>query len=398
MPRLSRLRTKILSSKEFKMNLNSKLPDVGVTIFTIMTHLANENGAINLSQGFPDFNVPPDLVDRVFHHMRSGSNQYAPMQGVLGLRERISEKVDALYSKRYDPISEITITAGATEAVFAAITAVVGPGDEVILFEPAYDAYVPAIRLNGGIPVPLKLRFPAYRIDWNEVMEKVSSKTRAIILNSPHNPTGSILDETDTAALIEIVQSTDIVLISDEVYEHIIFDGLRHESICRYPELSCRSFVISSFGKTYHATGWKVGYCVAPKPLSEEFQKIHQYLTFAVNTPVQLAYADYLPRRQAYLELGAFYQKKRDAFLESIKTSRFKVIPSRGTYFQMLDYSAVSDEPDTVFAERLTTQYGVAAIPPSVFYHDHEDNRVLRFCFAKKEDTLKEAGERLCRI
>ncbi len=380
------------------MYLTSKLPDVGVTIFSIMTRLAVESGAINLSQGFPDFDVPAELVDRVAHHMRQGSNQYAPMQGVLHLRERISEKVQALYGARFDPADEITVTAGATEAVFAAITAVVGRGEEVIYFEPAYDAYVPAIRLSGGIPIPIKLRYPGYRIDWNEVEDRVSSKTRAIILNSPHNPTGSVLEAADLDALIAVVRDTDVLLISDEVYEHIVFDGHRHESLCRYPELAQRSLVISSFGKTYHATGWKVGYCVAPRPLSEEFQKIHQYLTFAVNTPVQLAYADYLSRKHAYLALGAFYQEKRDVFLASLGGSRFKAISCLGTYFQMLDYRDVSDEPDVAFARRLTTRHGVAAIPPSVFYHDNEDHRVLRFCFAKKDDTLKEAGERLCRI
>jgi len=380
------------------MKLTSKLPDTGVTIFTRMTRLANACGAINLSQGFPDFDVPAPLIDRVHFHMRNGSNQYAPMQGVLALRERISEKIEALYGTRYDPAHEITVTAGATEAVFAAVAAVVGLGDEAILFEPAYDAYVPAIRLNGGFPIPLKLRYPDYRIDWSEVKDALGPKTRAIILNSPHNPTGSVLDSRDMAALMEIVRDTDSVIISDEVYEHILFDGRRHESMSRYPELASRSFVISSFGKTYHTTGWKVGYCVAPIPLSEEFQKIHQYLTFAVNTPVQLAYADYLEHRRAYMDLGGFYEAKRDFFVDALRASRFKVIPSRGTYFHMLDYSAVSREPDTDFAERLTAEHGVAAIPPSVFYHDGEDNRVLRFCFAKKEETLQKAGERLCRI
>lgn len=380
------------------MQLTSKLPDVGVTIFSIMTLLANESGAINLSQGFPDFDVPPELVDRVLHYMRSGYNQYAAMQGAVPLRERIAKKMEALYGARYDPASEITVTAGATEALFAALSAVVHPGDGVIVFEPAYDAYGPVIRLNGGIPVPVKLQFPDYRIDWNAVKGAISPDIRAIVLNSPHNPTGSILDETDIQALVQIVRNTDIVIVSDEVYEHILFDGGRHESMSRHPELFRRSFVISSFGKTYHATGWKVGYCAAPRFLSQEFQKIHQFLTFAVNTPVQLAYADYLQHEDTYLSLGAFYEEKRNIFLNAVKASRFKAIPCRGTYFQMLDYREISDMPDTLFARRLTTEHGVAAIPPSIFYHDQEDNRILRFCFAKKDETLKEAGVRLCRI
>lgn len=380
------------------MNMTSKLPDVGITIFSVMTNLANESGAINLSQGFPDFNVPPVLVSLVEKYMRDGHNQYAPMPGVLSLRERLSEKVEMLYGMKYDPETEITITSGATEALFAAITATVHRNDEVIIFEPAYDSYVPAIQLNGGVPIFLKLKFPDYHIDWDEVKDAVSDNTRAIILNSPHNPTGTVLTQTDIQALIEIVKNRNLFIISDEVYEHIIFDDLRHESMARYPELAARSFVISSFGKTYHATGWKTACCLAPSSLTREIQKVHQFLTFSTNTPIQLAYADFMQDKNVYLNLSAFYQKQRDTFLSCIKNSRFKPIPCRGTYFQMVDYSAISDKPDTQFCRQLTTENGVATIPPSVFYHDNEDHRVLRFCFAKKDETLLAAGERLCRV
>lgn len=380
------------------MHLMSKLPDVGLTIFSVMTNLANESGAINLSQGFPDFDVPPALVSLVEKYMKDGHNQYAPMPGVLPLRERLSEKVEMLYGRKYDPGTEITITSGATEALFAAITATVHRNDEVIIFEPAYDSYVPAIQLNGGIPIFLKLKFPDYHIDWDEVKDAVSHNTRAIILNFPHNPTGRVLTQTDIQALIEIVENRNLFIISDEVYEHIIFDNLRHESMARYPELATRSFVISSFGKTYHATGWKTACCLAPPNLTRELQKIHQFLTFSTHTPTQLALAEFMQNKDAYLNLSPFYQKQRDTFLSSIKNSRFKPIPCMGTYFQMVDYSAISDQPDTQFCRQLTTENGVAAIPPSVFYHDNEDHHVLRFCFAKKDETLLAAGEKLCRV
>ncbi len=380
------------------MKLTSKLPDTGVTIFTRMTALANAHGAINLSQGFPDFEISADLIAGVYDHMCSGKNQYAPMQGVPALRERIAEKVFQLHQAAYDPDSEITITSGATEAIFDAITAVVHPGDEVIVFEPAYDSYVPAILLCGGVPVFVKLHHPDYHINWDEVAGAVNSKTRLIILNSPHNPTGAVLTETDIAALIGIVRNTDVFILSDEVYEHIIFDGRVHESMCRHPELSQRSFVVCSFGKMVHATGWKTGYCLAPRALSQEFQKIHQFVTFASNTPVQHALADYLSIPGVYLGLSAFYQDKRDFFRSLIAGSQFKVLPCLGSYFQLLDYTNLSDEPDEVFANRLTTEFGVAAIPPSVFYQDREDHRVLRFCFAKTSRTLEAAAERLCRI
>jgi methionine transaminase len=380
------------------MKLESKLPDVGVTIFTRMTALANEHNAINLSQGFPDFEVDPRLTGLVYKYMQKGFNQYAPMQGVILLRERIAEKTLKLYNASYDPGAEITVTSGATEALFAAIMSVVKKRDEVIVFEPAFDSYVPAVLLSGGTPKYIKMKPPGYSIDWNEVKDAISEKTKLMILNSPHNPTGSVLLKEDLEALAGIIRNTDIIIVSDEVYEHIIFDGIPHESMAGYPELAARSFVISSFGKTYHTTGWKVGYCLAPEALSAEFQKVHQFLTFATNTPVQHAYAEFLADEEAYLGLSAFYQEKRDRFLSLIKNSRFKPVPCRGTYFQMLDYSQISDEPDAEFAKRLTIQYGVAAIPPSVFYHSEDDHKTLRFCFAKKDETLEKAADKLCAI
>jgi len=380
------------------MKIKSKLPDVSLTIFSQMTKLANDHGAINLSQGFPDFDVDKGLIELVNKYMRSGNNQYAPMQGVLNLRERISEKTHEIYSADYNPETEITVTSGATEALFAAITAVVHKDDEVILFEPVYDAYAPAIKLSGGIPVYLKLKFPDYYIDWDEVANAISEKTRLLILNSPHNPTGTVLSTEDISALKDIVNNTNLFIISDEVYEHIIFDGLVHESMLRYPELAERSFVISSFGKTYHSTGWKIGYCLAPEPLSAEFQKIHQFLTFASNTPIQYAFAEFMQNKDVYLNLSSFYQKKRDKFLSLINKSRFKALPCKGTYFQMLDYSLISKESDMEFAKRLTVESKVASIPPSSFYHQEDDFNVLRFCFAKKDETLEQAAKILCKI
>jgi len=380
------------------MKLTSKLPALGLTIFSEMTQLADDYRAINLSQGFPDFEVHPELTGLVAHYMREGCNQYAPMQGVALLRERIAAKVLELYSAGYDPASEITVTSGATEALFAAITAVVGRNDEVILFEPAFDSYRPVIELCGGTPVYIQLKFPEYTVDWDEVRAAVSEKTRLIILNFPHNPTGAVLSQADLGHLIQIVQDTNIVLVSDEVYEHIVFDRCPHLSLSAYPQLAERSFVISSFGKTYHATGWKLGYCLAPRTLSKEIQKIHQYLTFACNTPMQHAFAEFMQKKEIYLQLSGFYQKKRDLFQAFIEKSRFKVLPCHGTYFQMLDYSSITAEPDLEFARRLTVDYGVAAIPPSVFYHKKNDYKVLRFCFAKKDETLAEAAKRLCRV
>jgi methionine aminotransferase len=380
------------------MKVTSKLPALGLTIFSEMTRLADDAGAINLSQGFPDFDVHPELIDLVTRYMREGCNQYAPMAGIALLRERVAAKVHELYDASYDPATEITVTSGATEALFAAITAVVGAKDEVIVFEPAFDSYVPVIELCGGKPVFIQLRFPEYSIDWEEVRAAVSERTKLIILNFPHNPTGAVLKPEDLTQLIQIVQNTDIAIVSDEVYEHIVFDGWPHLSLAAYPQLAERSFVISSFGKTYHATGWKLGYCLAPRTLSKEIQKIHQYLTFASNTPMQHALAEFIQKKEIYLQLSGFYQKKRDLFRSFIENSRFKVLACHGTYFQMLDYSSITDEPDIEFARRLITDYGVAAIPPSVFYHRKNDYKVLRFCFAKKDETLKKAARRLCGV
>jgi methionine aminotransferase len=380
------------------MQISSKLPDVGLSIFAVMTRLAQEHGAINLSQGFPDFAVHPQLRALVSEAMSAGHNQYAPMPGLPELREAISTKVEALYRHHYEPENEITITSGATEAIFAALTAIVRPGDEVVVFEPAFDVYVPAIRLNGGIPVFIKMRPPDYRIDWDQVHHVLSPRTRALIVNTPHNPTGTVLTDDDLAALRRVVTDTGVFIVSDEVYEHIIFDGLKHLGVARYPDLAARSYVISSFGKTYHTTGWKVGYCLAPEELTRELRRIHQYLTFATSTPMQWAYARFLQQRERYLELPAFYQDKRDLFLRLLQGSRFTALPCRGTFFVMLDYRRASDEDDVAFARRLTVEHGVAAIPPSVFYHDRADHHVLRVCFAKHDETLEEAARRLCRI
>lgn len=380
------------------MTLKSKLPHVGITIFTTMSKLAADHNAVNLSQGFPDFDPHPDLIKEVGEAMGRGLNQYAPMQGVPELRRRIAQKVDTLYSATVDPDTEITVTSGATEALFAAIAAVVHPGDEVIVIEPAFDSYIPAIVLNQGVPVFVPMTFPGYAVDWERVKSVITGRTRMIILNSPHNPTGTALERNDITALQEIISMGDILILSDEVYEHIIFDNRKHESMLRYPDLAQKSFVISSFGKTYHTTGWKIGYCIAPPQLNTEFQKVHQFLTFASNTPIQHAYAKIMQRPGLYLDLSGFYQQKRDRFLELIKGSRFTALPCAGTYFQMMDYSAITDEPDVDFARHMTVAYGVAAIPPSVFYHDRRDHKVLRFCFAKQDQTLEKAAEILCRI
>jgi methionine aminotransferase len=380
------------------IDLPSKLPRVGPSIFSEMTRLANAHGAINLSQGFPDFDPHPELMDLVAAFIRKGCNQYAPMPGVALLRERIAAKVLDLYGAAYDPETEVTVTAGATEALFAAISAVVLPQDEVLIVEPAYDSYEPAVRLNGGRPVHYPLSFPDYRIDWRRLGGRLTARTRLIILNFPHNPSGAVLTREDLEQLAEILRGTGIWLVSDEVYEHILFDGAEHQSLCRHPELRARSFVISSFAKTYHTTGWKIGYCLAPEALSAELRKIHQNLIFAANTPIQHAYAEFLADAERYRRLPAFYQAKRDGFLEMIRASRFRPLPCRGTYFQLLDYSGITDAADVEFARRLTIEHGVAAIPPSVFYHGNDDHRVLRFCFAKKDSTLRDAAERLCRV
>lgn len=378
--------------------ITSKLPRVGTTIFTTMSKLAQEHNAINLSQGFPDFSCSEELVELVNKSMLKGYNQYAPMPGVMGLREIIAEKTEELYSIKYNPETEITITSGATQAIYTAISAFIKEDDEVIIFEPAYDCYEPAIELNGGKTIYLQLNPLDYSINWEEVKKRINHHTKMIIINSPHNPTGSILSASDLSKLEKITKNTDIIILSDEVYEHIIFDGYEHQSVARFPKLAERSFIISSFGKTFHTTGWKVGYCMASSELMAEFRKVHQFIVFSANTPIQYALAEFLKKKKNYTELGSFYQKKRDYFNSLIKNSKFTLAPSAGTYFQLLKYNAISKERDTDFAIRLTKEYGIASIPISVFYHKAVNNNVLRFCFAKQDETLEKAAEILCRI
>ena len=360
-----------------------------------MTALAQEHQAINLSQGFPGFDCHPKLIELVEQHLRTKNNQYAPMPGLLRLREAISEKTASLYQTYYHPETEITITAGATQAIYTAISALVKEGDEVIVIEPAYDCYVPAIELAGAQAVFFQLDPNGFQINWAEFQKLINPRTRMIIINTPHNPSGSVLRSADMKQLEKLTQNTDIVILSDEVYEHIVFDGESHQSAALFPGLAQRSVIISSFGKTYHATGWKMGYCLAPANLMAEFRKVHQFLVFSVNTPIQHAYADFLLEKDHYLELSAFYQKKRDFFLNLFEGSRFQTLPSPGTYFQLLNYSAISKETDVDFARRLTIEYGVASIPVSVFYHKRMDSRYLRFCFAKEEEDLERAAEKL---
>jgi methionine transaminase len=379
--------------------LHSKLPSSGVSIFATMTRLANEHDAINLSQGFPDFHCEPQLLARVARYMWAGHNQYAPMPGQPALREALALKYERLYGRRYDPVTQIAITTGATEALFASLTALVHPGDEVLLFQPAYDSYVPAIQLSGGVPRFVTLRSPDYRIDWDEVRRTVSPKTRVIVMNSPHNPTGMIWTPEDIHQLEAVLQSTDAFVIADEVYEHIVFDGARHESLSRHPAIAERAVVISSFGKTYHTTGWKVGYCLGPAPVISEILNIRQWITFSVNGAMQLAYADIVRHDPERASVTEFYQERRDLFLQLIAGSRFRPLACRGTYFQLLDYSAITDEHDADFAVRLIREHGVAAIPISPFLHEGaRPGPVLRFCFAKRDDTLQRAAERLVKV
>ncbi len=383
---------------EFPGSIKSKLPKTGTTIFSVMTALANEHNAINMAQGFPDFSCSEKLVSLVNTYMQKGLNQYAPMPGIMPLRERIAEKTEALYSAVYNPETEITITPGGTHALYAAISAVVREGDEVIVLEPCYDSYVPAIELNGGRPVFFELKFPDYKVDWNELKRLVSYKTKMIIINTPHNPSGTILSAQDMLKLQKIVDKTEIVILSDEVYEHIIFDGIEHQSVARYPKLAERSIIVSSFGKTYHTTGWKMGYVLAPANLMVEFRKVHQFMAFSTNTPIQYALADFMEDKDAYLQLGAFYQEKRDYFQQLIKGSKFKILPCVGSYFQSLGYSKITQENDSEYAKRLTKEYKIASIPTSSFYHKKVDNHVLRFCFAKSNETLEKAAEKICKI
>jgi len=377
----------------------SKLPNVGTTIFTVMSDLARESNALNLSQGFPDFAVPEALLERVTYHLRHGNNQYAPMPGVPELREQLQRKILACYGVTVDAGSEITITSGATEALFSAVQAFVNPGDEVIVFDPAYDSYEPAVTLAGGTTVHVPLTAPEFSIDWNKFDDALTPKTRLIIINSPHNPTGAVISPHDLDTLAAFIEERDILVLSDEVYEHIIFDGVRHESVLRHETLRKHSLVVSSFGKTYHATGWKIGYCVAPAELMSEFRKVHQFNQFCVATPMQYALADYLAiAPEHYQQLPDFYNTKRNYFCELISDSRFGITKSAGTYFQLLDYSAVSDEPDTLYAQQLTIEAGLASIPVSVFYAEPPAQKLLRFCFAKDNSTLEQAAEILCKI
>ena len=377
---------------------DSKLPNVGTTIFTVMSALAAKHNAINLSQGFPDFNCDEKLIDLVYKAMKSGFNQYAPMAGSMALRTAIANKTELLYNTSYHPETEITVTAGATQAIFTVISTFIKPNDEVIIFRPAYDCYEPAIELHGGRTISIQLKAPLYTVDWNEVKQKINGKTKMVVINTPQNPSGSVFTKDDMLQLQSLLKGTDIILLSDEVYEHIIFDGGQHQSVCRFPDLKTRSFVVASFGKTFHNTGWKMGYCCAPKDLMDEFKKVHQFNVFCVNHPMQIAVAEYLQESSHYLGLSEFYQKKRDLFLSLIKDTRFTFLPSKGTYFQVLDYSKITDEHDMDFAQRLTIENGLASIPLSVFYENALDQKVLRFCFAKTDDTIKKAADILNQI
>lgn len=381
-------------------NIVTKLPKVGTTIFTVMSALASEKGAVNLGQGFPDFHCDPALVNAVTRAMQDGLNQYPPMAGVLPLREAIADKVERLYGHRYDPVSEITVTAGATQGILTSVLCAVHPGDEVIVIEPVYDCYVPAIELAGGVPVFVQMEVGAagYSIPWDKVRAAVTPKTRMIMVNTPHNPTGSVMRASDVAALADIVRGTDILILSDEVYEHMVFDGQPHESLARHPELAERSFINSSFGKTYHVTGWKVGYVAAPAALTAEFRKVHQFNVFTVNTPVQYGLAEYMKNPAPYLDLPAFYQRKRDLFRAGLANTRFELLPSQGTYFQCVKYDAISDQSEADFCKWLTSEIGVAAIPVSAFYNTPRESGIVRFCFAKKDETLQLALDRLAKL
>lgn len=375
------------------MQFPSKLPQTGTTIFTVMSALAAEHNAINLSQGFPDFDSDAELIALVNTAMEKGHNQYAPMAGVLKLREVISEKIASLYGTNYHPDTEITVTAGATQAIFTIVGAFVHPGDEVIVFKPAYDCYEPAIQLFGGVVKTVQLQAPHFSVDWSKVEEMINPKTKMVIINTPNNPSGTVFSREDLLRLEQLLKNTSILLLSDEVYEHLIFDGLEHQSAMRFPGLAERAFVVSSFGKTFHNTGWKVGYCTAPAELMKLFRQVHQFNVFCVNHPVQVALAEYLKQPEHYLQLPDFYQQKRDFFADKIRESRFKILPCRGTYFQLLDYSEISDEKDTDFVVRLTREYKLAAIPVSVFNEAGLDQKLLRFCFAKRNETLEKACE-----
>jgi len=380
------------------LSFQSKLPNVGTTIFTVMSALAVEHNAINLGQGFPDFMMNADLINLVNNAMKNGYNQYVHMNGLPLLRERLAEKVAACYGASINPDTEITITPGGTYAIYTALTTVLQPGDEVIVFEPAYDSYIPNIEINGAIPVLIPLSFPDYSIDWELVKSKITAKTKMIMLNSPHNPTGKVLSKNDIEALSEIVKNTSIYLLSDEVYEHLIFDGIAHQSFLRYPDLLERSFICFSFGKTYHCTGWKMGYCIAPQALMKEFRKVHQFNCFTSNSPIQYALAEFILQQDEYINLGKQMQQKRDYFNSLMLQTKFTALPTQGSYFQLYRYENISDENDNDFAISLIKKCGVVTIPVSAFYKNATDNKVVRFCFVKKESTLDAAAERLMKL
>ena len=380
------------------MPIQSKLPKVGTTIFTVMSQLANEHGAINLSQGFPNFEPDKRLQKLVYDHMKAGANQYAPMPGLPKLRERIAEKMQMLYGCALNPETEITVTAGGTQAIFCAIAAFVHPGDEVILIEPCYDSYRPSVETVGGRPVIYQMSAPDYKIDWEAVGRMINSRTRMICINTPNNPTGTLLEESDMLALSKILKNSEVLVMSDEVYEHLIYDGKEHASALRYPDLYERSLCIYSFGKTYHNTGWKTGYCIAPPELSKEFRKVHQFNVFSSVHPLQAAFADFMEEKEAYLSLPEFYQKKRDVFAKAMEATPLKALSCKGTYFQLYDYSDISEMGDFDFCTHITKEYGVAAIPVSSFYSNKKDEKVIRFCFAKTEKLLKEAAGKLERV
>lgn len=383
---------------QFEGNIASKLPSTGTTIFTVMSKLATDFGAINLSQGFPDFSCHPRLIELVSYFMNLGYNQYAPMAGVHALREQIAEKVLLCYGANYNIENEITITAGATQALQVAMTAFLNEDDEVIVFEPAYDSYLPCISLNKARPIYYKMEAPDYKIDWKQVMKLITQRTKMLIINSPHNPTGTVFSKDDLLQLERMLKGSDIIVLSDEVYEHIVFDDIEHQSVARFEDLRNRSIIVSSFGKTLHSTGWKLGYVLAPENLMAEFRKVFQFTQFSVSTPMQWAVSEFIKEKEHYLELSAFYQEKRDLFLSYIKESRFKPLNSSGTYFQCVDYSGISKISDKKFVERITKENKVAAIPVSAFYKNGDDQKVIRFCFAKSEETLQRAGEILCKI
>jgi methionine aminotransferase len=382
----------------FEGSLNNKLPQIGPSIFSVMSAMANAHGAINLAQGFPDFDCSADLKNMVTKAMEKGYNQYAPMPGLMSLREKIAIKTEQSYSAIYHPETEITVMPGATLAIYAAITALIKDNDEVIIIEPAYDCYIPAVELAGGKAIVYEMAFPDYKIDWNQLKKLINFKTRLIIINSPHNPTGTILSSEDIRKLEKLVENTDTLILSDEVYEHIIFDGYEHQSVARYPKLANRCIIVSSFGKTYHTTGWKMGYVLAPANITAMIRKVYQFMAFAANTPIQHAYAEILDRPEMFLELGDFYQTKRDFFKQAIRNSKFKQYACNGSYFQLLGYDKLSELSDIEMAKYLTIEKGIASIPVSAFYKRKTDHKVLRFCFAKSEDTLSKAAEILCKL